>query len=145
MADIKILDDALDHIRKYPRRHNQSSFFSGRQGCGLYYNDMVPVAASNGDSPPCGTTLCFAGWISFLNAPEGSTLEFGGKSVSIPGRGRVDIDDYAEEVAGLSHEQAGAMFFGAATFGHLVRMIGQVKADADADGEALLTAAGLLI
>lgn len=135
MRDIRKLRQALKFIRKYPENHNQRNWAS----CNTYWNP-IDVRNSNGDHPPCGTTLCMAGWLAFLNAPKGAKIK---DDFVVIGKTETYMPEYAIGVAKLTEEQAGALFYSAGTADHLERMIEHLAKHPDASRSDLLDAAGI--
>lgn len=134
MANIKILKQALRAIKKYPQFHDQETWTTTRE-------DNFPVKASNGATPPCGTTMCLAGWIAFQNAPRGTVMAQGGYLYKTLPQGGFEYIDAAEnmgrEFAELTESQAEALFYRAQTVDDLAAMINHLATDPDAHGYAL--------
>lgn len=139
-ANIAIVAEAAEHIAEWPEHHAQEHWVS------THGNDytIVDVRADNGEHPDCGTTLCWAGWIAFLNAPAGSTLH--GTDVKLPDGWRETISSYAKDVAGLSDDQAGVMFHGItgdreSQVAQVLAVAAMLERDPDASGFELHQAA----
>jgi hypothetical protein len=140
-ANTQVLRQALDAIVKYPESHSQEMWLNdGREGPD--YCMPFDVAAGNGPKPPCGTTLCAAGWIAFLNAPEGARL-MPNQSIRLPNGNVRSISRYAQKVSALTDDQRGSLFLVAQNLGELTAMVEALEANPDADYDELCDAAGL--
>src|SRR6266704_1527263 len=110
MADIRKLRKALRAIEKNPEHHDQGSWCRIPEGDFTAHSRdrRIDVSASNGKIPPCGTTLCMAGWLAFQGGPKGARLDY----AYITGAdGTISfISDWARDYAGLTAEQAETMF-----------------------------------
>lgn len=148
MPNIELARKALEHIAKYPEAHDQTKWVfrnldDGLRGEAYQEAKCFPVSASNGEHPPCGTTLCMAGWVAFLGAPEGAKIDVLTGHVVLPTGSEGDIEYYARDLLGLSGSQANAMFYQAKTAEHLTKMVGHLEDNPDAPGYVLNDAAGL--
>jgi hypothetical protein len=112
MANVELMRQVLDSIDKYPEQHDQGEWI---------YGPVPAVAADNGDHPPCGTAMCFAGWAAFLAAPAGTRIE--GSIVYRPGRACQTVSSFAEEVLGIDENQSEALFRASNTREDLGRMV----------------------
>jgi hypothetical protein len=126
--DLAVLRNALSHILKYPENHSQSLWCGVRDSNGNFTcgGDVIPVAADNSDHPPCGTTLCQAGWIAFLYAPSGVVLNPGNSMMTRPSGKELFwkyVDAFAAGKANLSYGQARALFHDAGNVDDLKAMI----------------------
>jgi hypothetical protein len=131
MANMKRVNKNLDMIARFPETHWQDTWVGGSAG-------RFDVAASNGSRPPCGTTLCFAGWDAFLNAPAGSKIDSLTHSVIFPDGSRMKISRFAEQGMELTYDQAAYLFYVAETFGDLRRMADLLECDPDTDFKDIL-------
>jgi hypothetical protein len=141
--NVTLAHKALRAIRKFPEQHNQGSWVNYVPG-----RRTFPVAKSNGASPPCGTTMCFAGWVTFLGAPEGAVINSDGDYVdgldpAKYGAAAMAISSFAMRELGLIWDQARALFHGARTEDHLTKMVQLLAKEPDAKPDALLSAAGI--
>lgn len=60
--------------------------------------------------PPCGTTACYAGWVSFQAAPVGSKVI--GAMVKVPGQEYgVHVETYARQALDITEDQSDALFY----------------------------------
>lgn len=106
MANMARLYQVSRAIRRYPRNSNQSRWHA--TGDAIESAETV-VKADDGQHPACGTTLCAAGWTSFLFAPEGSVLR--ADEVVLPDGTKREIEDFAIDALGLTRSQSQALFF----------------------------------
>ena len=106
MANIKRMRKNLAAIRKYPEQHKQFAWITDGMYCDV---SLKALKADNGDHPPCGTTLCFAGWDAFLHAPKGSCISVG--EFLVTGDDTVHISYSAEKGMDLTEGQAAALFY----------------------------------
>jgi hypothetical protein len=110
---VKKARKALEHIRKYPENHYQGAWIDfDYDGDYKYPDEGIKCAKSNGDHPPCGTTLCLAGWVSFLEAPKGTVFDAVSPIFKLPNGTPTRMDDYAREKLGLTWSQANVLFAG---------------------------------
>jgi hypothetical protein len=102
--NVELAMRALRVAKANPEQFDMSDWVTG-----LY--DDVAVKEDLEFVPPCGTTACFAGWVSFLGAPVGS--EVFGQRVYLPGRGDkgIHVGDYAEEVLEITTGQGLGLFY----------------------------------
>lgn len=69
--NIELALEVVGAIELYPDSHNQDSWCSvSRKGAPVTAEEML-------SEPPCGTTLCFAGWAAAISAPEGAVFSWG--------------------------------------------------------------------
>jgi hypothetical protein len=121
--DIARMRKDLAAIREHPDNHDQSRWVGSA--------DDVTVASGLDQYPPCGTTLCFAGWDAYLHAPKGSRL-VDGVYIMYANGGHDSISKFAQEGMGISKEQAAAFFTEADSADDLETMINTLEANPDA-------------
>lgn len=69
--NIELALEVIGAIELYPDNHDQDSWCSvSRKGAPVSAQQML-------SEPPCGTTLCFAGWTAALRAPQNSVFAYG--------------------------------------------------------------------
>lgn len=131
MANIELANKALGLIEKYPDYHYQGNWCEGG-------GEKFRAAADNGEYPEvCGTTLCMAGWVSFLAAPTGTVFESGSSWFELPDGEATNMEDYARRQLGLTRAQAHAMFISAHDLRDLKAVVGQLEADEESDEYAM--------
>lgn len=135
MANNEVLLEALNAALENPHHHNQTAWISTDDG------KPVAVRADNSDTPPCGTTLCLAGWIAFQQAPAGSTLRPTtarcNAYVDFANRDKQHVRAFAEEAAGLTRDEAEVLFSAFRTPEALSRLVAYIIANPDSSAERL--------
>jgi hypothetical protein len=92
------------------------------------------------EDPGCGTTLCLAGWDTFLHAPAGSVIDVLSTAVMLPGGSRSRIREYARDGMRISDEQAEALFVATTDPADIKAMIDALEENPTADFEDLVNA-----
>jgi hypothetical protein len=128
MANIERMRGNLGAILRYEDQHDQGSWIEAP--------GPFPVRASNGEHPPCGTTMCFAGWDAFRNAPKGASIR--GNYVCEPGWPDRGVWDFAREGMELTAGQSEAFFIAASTIGDLEALTDYIEDHPGASYEDLL-------
>ncbi len=103
-----VLKDLRDAVTKH---HDQ---FDMRAWCdtGTYIvdtkrPDIIWDRIAGASRPPCGTTMCFAGWIIFLNPEQAAAI---GEEYRAEGY-EWDIPDVAAAIAGLGYAERERLFY----------------------------------
>jgi hypothetical protein len=120
---------ALAAIRKYPENHDQGQWVNDRAE--NWYS--FPCAADNSEAPPCGTTLCMAGWVAFQQAPTGTSFNPWTSTFTLPNGNAKTMKDFAVDELELTADQCSALFFGANNADELEALIDYIEAHPDAD------------
>lgn len=127
MPNIALARKVLEHIERFPQHHYQGDWTN---------NPINQLAADNGDHPPCGTALCFAGWTAFLTAPKGSRMNSAG-TILLPDGKTPHSADWTEELLGITPEQASVLFYSAQNLDDLKAVIDAIEAQPDVSAEKL--------
>lgn len=148
-ADIAVITESADAIADHSGYHWQGTWLTQRDRNGnAVYQGSFGVAADGHKTPPDRTLMCWATWIAFLNAPEGASImwdnygeagpmnEDGTSRASIwvayPDGTTEPVPEYAQRIAGLTGQQAGALFFSAED-DEIAAYAAALKANPDAD------------
>jgi len=94
---------ALEIAKANPELFNMYTFSQGWGGQEALVKDG-PVFM-----PPCGTTACYAGWVSYVAAPAGSEIH--GAFVQEPDGLYRHVEDYAIKALGITEDQANVLFY----------------------------------
>jgi hypothetical protein len=142
--DVRKARKALKRIRKYPEQHDQDTWveYKGERDSEEYpEGGEFACAKSNGDHPPCGTTLCMAGWVSFLEAPKGTVFNVNTFIFNPPGAEDaevVNMADFAQDVLKLNDDQREVMFHFARDAEELELLINSIQKHPDSGGAGLM-------
>lgn len=111
--DHEALDDVMDFIRKHPQTWRQESWFKTvdrETGEAEYYVQVEDVELVNS----CGASFCFAGHAAIragFPAPKIGNNEWTRKVIDESGfQWDEEVSDFAENILGLDHGQAEALF-----------------------------------
>lgn len=108
--NVELAQAALGDAKAHPENFDMDSFFSTTQ--------TIVKDGEGFQPPPCGTTACYAGFVSLRVAPKGSRIA-GGVIVTPDGR-EVHAGQYAAKALDITEDQANILFY--------VEHIGQVEA-----------------
>ena len=118
---------ALAAIRKYPDNHGQGAWVDARQGAA----GSFACAKDNGEHPPCGTTLCMAGWVTFQQAPAGTKFTWS-SGFTLPNGDYTSMARFAVQELDLTEDQCSALFYGAGNADELEAVIDYIEGHPDA-------------
>ena len=105
--NIELAMQALADAKAHPGNFDMNIWFDGA-GC-------VLTKDREDFTPPCGTTACYAGFVSLRAAPVGSVVK--GAFVFPPGTspdtgiGARHVENYAKEALDIDPEQAKSIFY----------------------------------
>lgn len=126
MPNIQVLRDAADAAEAFPEHTSQAMFAHP----GPHYRSGDPGTFQfrpSAPEPPCGTTLCVAGWITWQEAPKDSLIDFKAELVRLADGRVLTIAAFAARAAGLSPPQEMALFVSSRTTGDVKAMIGYLE------------------
>jgi hypothetical protein len=92
---------SLADAKASPASFDMNSFFSSSR--------TITKEADGFQPPPCGTTACYAGFVSLRVAPKGSKIVNG--RVIEPDDTRTRAGYYAQKALGLTEDQADVLFY----------------------------------
>lgn len=129
MLNVKLLREVLDYIKANPQKWNQDAWFKvsvDKQGEPIFNKVTLQFEEVNS----CNTALCFAGHAALMSgfdAPPRYDYEvWRGWGPGLPKGERMDVDQYATEVLGLSTNQADVLFNGDNSLEDLERIVGKL-------------------
>jgi hypothetical protein len=128
---------ALRRIRKYPDNHDQGDWNGGGD------LETFACASDNGEHPPCGTTMCMAGWVSFLEAPSGSVFTRDASWFTMPDGTTRGMPDFAADSLALTDTQQAVMFYAAKDANDLEKVINCIADNPKAESYELYAALGI--
>lgn len=104
--NVQLALDALEDAKAHPENFYMGSFFGGLHSLG-----RPLVKDRENFVPPCGTTACYAGFVSLRVAPVGSKIA-DACIVHPDGQGNhVHVETYATNALDITAEQAGTLFY----------------------------------
>ena len=137
--NVELARKALDAARRHPERFEMGDWFAVSDTGGRY-----PPAITIGPEtrvPPCGTTACFAGWVVFMTAPEGTVI----KDAVLwgpDGERMENVEKYAAGQLGITLRQAGVLFY-LDNIKQVTKAIDYLEDNPGASGDALYRESGL--
>jgi hypothetical protein len=123
------LKQVRDHVVAHPDQHDQGEWFIDING----YEKPCVIGSE------CGTAACVAGWTVLLNGDQPIKMAFpdhgytSASSVALINGGVMDIDDRAQQILGLTDDQAQELFYDISTPQRAVDYLNDLIASAEAD------------
>lgn len=99
--NVELAERAIAVARANPEQFDMSEWVNGS----CFRKDSADTM------PPCGTTACFAGWVSLLAAPVGSGVVGAYIYPPDPPRRAVHVGDYARRALKIGSDQGNALFY----------------------------------
>jgi hypothetical protein len=130
-VNIELAAKALELAKANPERFDMHTFSQGWGGRGPLVKDGPDFM------PPCGTTACYAGWVSYVAAPAGSEIQ--GAYVEGPDGLFQHVEDYAIKALGITEDQANVLFY-LKDIEEVEAAVGYLADNPDVDRDGLLCA-----
>lgn len=99
--NVELAMASLADAKASPENFDMGAFFSTSR--------TIKKEADGFQPPPCGTTACYAGFVSLRAAPKGSRIV--GNFVVEPDGTRTHAEFYAQEALGLDEDQTDCLFY----------------------------------
>jgi hypothetical protein len=124
-VNVELARRAIELAKANPERFDMDSFSSGWEGL-----DWPAVKDGPDFIPPCGTTACFAGWVSYAAAPVGAKVM--DSQVLLPGTDSEHVESYAAKALGITAGQADVLFYAPADLGEVETLVDYLAVSPDA-------------
>jgi hypothetical protein len=129
-VNVELALASLEDAKANPGNFDMDSFFSSTRA--------ITKEADGFQAPPCGTTACYAGFVSLRVAPKGSRI-IGGYVIEPDGT-RKHAETYATKALDITEDQADTLFY-VGTIGQVEAIVNHLADSPDADGDALYAVA----
>jgi hypothetical protein len=109
-VNVELALASLEDARKHPARFDMGTWYSaGDSG-----HEQMTITGDE-PVPPCGTVGCYAGFVTFRTAPQGTVIEGGYLYRDLEACRNGDDWGHAEEYArarlGLTRQQSAVLFY----------------------------------